>query len=263
MGSHKIEYRCSLLHGLHARPATQLEAFCKRFSATIDWCNQRNGRCANAKSVLALLGTDTLYDDRCEITLSGKDASHAASALLPEVPTVAQAILQVQQHFQTQFLTSESGYLQALLLTHAGQTSHTIILARAANIPVLTGLTDSRVQQAAGQTVIADAELGICLLQPDVIAERYYALYAQVKQQRRQQLQQQSLLAGYSADRQWLEIAANITSVTDAQNAFQAGAEGIGLFRTEMLFMERDTPPDEEEQYQVYRVVLLAPVDQT
>lgn len=82
MGSHKIEYRCSLLHGLHARPATQLEAFCKRFSSTIDWCNQRNGRCANAKSVLALLGTDTLYDDLCEITLSGKDAGPAASALL-------------------------------------------------------------------------------------------------------------------------------------------------------------------------------------
>ncbi|NCB56997.1 MAG: phosphoenolpyruvate--protein phosphotransferase [Gammaproteobacteria bacterium] len=434
MGSHKIEYRCSLLHGLHARPATQLEAFCKRFSATIDWCNQRNGRCANAKSVLALLGTDTLYDDLCEITLSGKDAGPAASALLhflrhemceetdaepepescsirvprslratqsllvhgtavspgigrgqlvvldtiapvlpadlrperlsrrqqllqnaltrlqqqlllqlqqakaqtapvlqahlslvsdcefqqalqrllPEVATVAQAILQVQQHFQTQFLASASGYLQereldlrdvcqqllallypewaqkvsltlntasvvladeltpseflqldkrylqALLLTHAGQTSHTIILARAANIPVLTGLTDSRVQQAAGQVVIADAELGICLLKPDAIAERYYALYAQVKQQRWQQLQQQSLLAGCSADQQRLEIAANITSVTDAQNAFQAGAEEIGLFRTEMLFMERDAPPDEEEQYQVYRAVLQA-----
>lgn len=430
MTSHKLEYRCSLLHGLHARPATQLEAVCQRFSATIDWCNQRNGRRANAKSVLALLGTDTLYDDLCEITLSGRDASQAASALLhflrhemyedteteldncrvqvprslqatqsllvygtavspgvgrgqlvvldtkalalppdlrpeplprrqqllqrtltrlqqqlslqlqqaraqtaqvlqahlslvsdsefqqalqrllPSVPTVAQAILQVQQHFQAQFRASESRYLQereldlrdvcqqllallypewalqasftlnrasvvladeltpseflqldprylqALLLTHAGQTSHTIILARAANIPVLTGLKDKRVQLAAGQTVIADAGLGVCLLEPDGVAERYYALHAQVKQQRQQQLQQQSLLAGYSADRQRLEIAANITSVTDAQNAFQAGAEAIGLFRTEMLFMEREQAPDEEEQYQVYRTVV-------
>ena len=59
MDSYKIEYRCSLPHGLHARPATQLEVVCQRFRARIEWCNQRNGRCADAKSVLALLGTDT------------------------------------------------------------------------------------------------------------------------------------------------------------------------------------------------------------
>ena len=81
MRNYKIEYRCTLLHGLHARPATQLEAVCKRFSASIEWCNRRNGRRANAKSVLALLGSDTLHGDVCVIVVSGHDAQHAANSL--------------------------------------------------------------------------------------------------------------------------------------------------------------------------------------
>lgn len=64
--------------------------------------------------------------------------------------------------------------------------------------------------------------------------------------------------AGVSGDGQRLEIAANIASASDALLAFQSGAEGIGLFRTEMLFMDREQPPDEEEQYQAYAAVLTA-----
>src|SRR5690606_34243309 len=65
-------------------------------------------------------------------------------------------------------------------------------------------------------------------------------------------------LAACTADGQRVEVAANIASAADAVRAFAAGAEGIGLFRTEMLFMERDAPPSEEEQLAAYRAVLAA-----
>ena len=76
-----IAYRCHLALGLHARPASHLLAVCAPFLANIHWKNLRNGREADVRSPLAVLGTDTLFDDPCEIRIKGADAGAAGARI--------------------------------------------------------------------------------------------------------------------------------------------------------------------------------------
>jgi fructose-specific PTS system IIA-like component len=76
-----IAFRCHLPQGLHARPASHLLAVCAPFLASIRWKNLRNGREADVRRPLAMLGTDTLFDDPCEIRIAGSDANAARARL--------------------------------------------------------------------------------------------------------------------------------------------------------------------------------------
>lgn len=77
----QLIYACKLKEGIHARPAGHIERLCNTFSADIFWSNSRTGITANAKSALALVGTDTLFQDECKITLSGDDEFDACVQL--------------------------------------------------------------------------------------------------------------------------------------------------------------------------------------
>lgn len=77
----QLIYACKLKEGIHARPAGHIERLCNTFSADISWSNSRTGITANAKSALALVGTDTLFQDECKITLSGDDEFDACVQL--------------------------------------------------------------------------------------------------------------------------------------------------------------------------------------
>nr|WP_314425471.1 PTS sugar transporter subunit IIA [uncultured Erwinia sp.] len=85
-----ITWLCELNEGIHARPAGYIARLCNLFQAAIDWENTRTGLRANAKSALSLIASDTLLNDECRITLSGKDEQQAAArlrALLADLPT--------------------------------------------------------------------------------------------------------------------------------------------------------------------------------
>ncbi|OVZ80164.1 phosphoenolpyruvate-utilizing N-terminal domain-containing protein [Yersinia intermedia] len=77
----QLTYACKLQEGIHARPAGHIERLCNTFSADISWTNSRTGITANAKSALALVGTDTLFADQCDITLFGDDEFDACVQL--------------------------------------------------------------------------------------------------------------------------------------------------------------------------------------
>ncbi|MBC8108450.1 MAG: phosphoenolpyruvate--protein phosphotransferase, partial [Anaerolineae bacterium] len=130
-------------------------------------------------------------------------------------------------------------------------TSHTVILARSMNVPTLVGVQEASARLQAGQEIIVDANLGIVIPHVTEPLRRFYeqelrtlgAMHARLN------------CAGEAAttvDGLDLEIAANVGSAEEVSAAMERGADGIGLFRTEMLFMDRDTPPREEEQYEVY-----------
>ncbi len=72
-----LSFSCELPNGVHARPASHIEALCNEFRAVIQWQNERTGISANAKSVLSLIGTDTLLGDHCQITIEGDDEEQA------------------------------------------------------------------------------------------------------------------------------------------------------------------------------------------
>lgn len=145
--------------------------------------------------------------------------------------------------------------ISAILTEIGGKTSHSAILARALEIPAVLGIPQVLDQVSDGQQAIVDGESGEVILCPDEDTLKRYT--AQWKEQQ----EQKAMLSVYrdrktqDADGRNYELYSNIGSVAEAQIALENGAEGIGLFRTEFLFMDRTAMPTEQEQYEAYKAV--------
>ncbi|VEA29251.1 phosphoenolpyruvate-protein phosphotransferase [Salmonella enterica subsp. enterica] len=158
----------------------------------------------------------------------------------------------------SQFLSLDLQYLSGMILEKTGRTSHTLILARASAIPVLSGLSAEAIGRYATRPAVLDAQCGVLAISPDTSVRGYYAVAQKLADKRQQRQARDAALLACTQDNQRIDIAANIGTALEAPGAFSNGAEGIGLFRTEMLFMDRDSAPDEQEQFEAYQQVLLA-----
>lgn len=411
-----IEFICDLPNGVHARPASLVETLCNTFSSSVEWLNIRTEGRGNAKSALAIIGTNTLKGDRCELIVSGEDEEQAFAALsafirdefphcdaplptaeqmdvqpVPESlsrlnPTLfhalpvcagsaggrlthlksldlrdlgalpaagaieqeqaaldkgltllvkniefrlldndgtasaileahrslatdaslrqhlldgllsglscAEAVVASGEHFCAQFSASGNSYLQervldvrdvcfqllqhiygearfpapgklteeaicladeltpsqfleldktllkGLLLRSGGTTSHTVILARSFNIPTLVGVDMEALLPWVDRRVQIDGNAGLVVVNPNQAVARYYQQEAWVQAQIRRQQQAWLDKEGRTEDGIRLEVAANIAHSVEATAAFNNGAQSVGLFRTEMLYME-------------------------
>ncbi|WP_062263140.1 phosphoenolpyruvate--protein phosphotransferase [Endozoicomonas arenosclerae] len=158
----------------------------------------------------------------------------------------------------SQFLSLDRSFLKGLVLEAGGTTSHTVILARSFGIPVMVGVEGARSLAAGGNQVIMDANLGLLVSNPSENVGRFYDL-EQSKQERLSQRREKYIdQTAVTLDGHRIEVAANIASAEEAEAAFAQGAEGVGLFRTEMLYMDRTEPPCEEEQFEIYRKALTS-----
>ncbi|EIK8706902.1 phosphoenolpyruvate--protein phosphotransferase [Escherichia coli] len=425
-----VEFICELPNGVHARPASHVETLCNTFSSQIEWHNLRTDRKGNAKSALALIGTDTLAGDNCQLLISGADEQEAHQRLsqwlrdefphcdaplaevksdeleplpvsltnlnpqiirartvcsgsaggiltpissldlnalgnLPAAKGVdaeqsalengltlvlkniefrlldsdgatsaileahrslagdtslrehllagvsaglscAEAIVASANHFCEEFSRSSSSYLQeraldvrdvcfqllqqiygeqrfpapgkltqpaicmadeltpsqfleldknhlkGLLLKSGGTTSHTVILARSFNIPTLVGVDIDALTPWQQQTIYIDGNAGAIVVEPGEAVARYYQQEARVQDALREQQRVWLTQQARTADGIRIEIAANIAHSVEAQAAFGNGAEGVGLFRTEMLYMDRTSAPGESELYNIF-----------
>ncbi len=133
-----------------------------------------------------------------------------------------------------------------------GPTSHTAIIARAMGIPAIVAAGDAILDIAPRTPCILDGFNGALYLNPnqDEIASAQ-ALHEEVERQLNIDFAERLSLA-VTTDGQHIEVFANVNRVTDAEQAVEYGAEGVGLMRTEFLFLESGETPTEEEQYQVY-----------
>jgi fructose-specific PTS system IIA-like component len=157
-----------------------------------------------------------------------------------------------------EFLALDRNFLNGLVLSHSASTSHTIVLARSFGIPTLTGVAGLGNPALDGREVIIDADLGVLVTEETPAVRRYYELEDARLAGRHERLSQSANKPAATSDGCRLEIGANIATAAEAAPAFAAGADGIGLFRTEMLFVNRDDPPGEEEQFEEYRQALAA-----
>jgi fructose-specific PTS system IIA-like component len=156
-----------------------------------------------------------------------------------------------------QLLAIDRRYLKGIVLNQAGTTSHTVILARSFGVPTLVGVSAVDTAGLDGQEVVVDADLGVLVTDLTPAALRYYDMeHRRLEGRRRLRLQQMAAGPAVTADGVRIEIAANIGTAAEAAVAFAGGAEGVGLFRTEMLFVDRDRAPSEDEQFEQYRRVL-------
>jgi phosphotransferase system enzyme I (PtsI) len=140
------------------------------------------------------------------------------------------------------------------LCTEIGSsTSHTAILSRSLDIPAVVGV--GQIEISSGVQVIIDGSAGQLLIDPEEETLFKYQAQQKVYQQARALEIAQAQEPAITADGYEVEVAANIGSVADAQQAIQMGAKGVGLLRTEFLFLQGETLPSEEEQDHIYRAI--------
>jgi phosphotransferase system enzyme I (PtsI) len=137
-----------------------------------------------------------------------------------------------------------------------GSTSHTAIIARSLNIPCIVALHQARQLVRENEIVIVDGTQGVLIVDPDpqVLAE--YQLRQREFGLERQKLKRLRDTPARTLDGAQIELHANIELPGDVELAVESGATGIGLFRTEFLFLNRPDLPDEDEQFEAYRKVL-------
>ncbi|MES2684636.1 MAG: phosphoenolpyruvate--protein phosphotransferase [Pseudomonadota bacterium] len=146
----------------------------------------------------------------------------------------------------------------AFITEFGGPTSHTAILARSLGIPAIVGLRDARKWLRDGETVIVDGEQGHALAAPDAQALEFFRAKQIKLAEDRATLQLLRDKPAVSKDGVKIRLLANIESPDDAIHAAELGAEGVGLYRTEFLYMNRKDLPSEEEQFEAYAKVVSA-----
>lgn len=135
------------------------------------------------------------------------------------------------------------------------RTSHTAIMARSLNIPAIVGLHDVTEVLETGQPVLLDGYNGLLILRPTPDTLWHYGELEQRKGQEAEQLTGLRETKSTTRDGRHIVLSANIELPGDVEAVSRNGAEGIGLYRTEFLYLNRTTLPSEEEQYETYRRV--------
>lgn len=149
-------------------------------------------------------------------------------------------------------------HVVGLAISGGGPTSHTAILARTLGLPALVAVGEEALSIAAGTPAVIDGSGGALYLAcaaDDLAAAR--AAIARLAAQRAD-MESRRYARATTTDGHTVEVLANITSARQATAAVEAGAEGVGLMRTEFLFLERDRAPSEDEQFEVYKATLEA-----
>jgi phosphotransferase system enzyme I (PtsI) len=144
-----------------------------------------------------------------------------------------------------------------------GSTSHAAILARSRGIPAVSGVEGIMSEVVSGDLMIVDGRDGLVITRPDHEATSAYRKVQREFFNLKDRLIANRDLPALSADGTRIELLSNINNLADAQASQKVGASGVGLFRTEYLFLTHHDVPNEEEQYEHYRQVILNSPNQT
>ena len=169
----------------------------------------------------------------------------------------ADAIVIAHDMLPSQTATLDKKHVKGFATDAGGRTSHTAIVARAMGIPAVVGLGDITSEVNSGDLVILDGNHGVLIIDPDeqVVAEH--------RESERRRLKIESDLAALGGlpaqtqDGHLISLQANIEFPAEVDDALRRGAEGIGLYRTEYLYLASDHEPSEEEHYGAYADALL------
>lgn len=153
-------------------------------------------------------------------------------------------------------------FVRGFVTDIGGRTSHTSIMARSLELPAIVGTNDITSQVKSGDFLVLDALHNQVLINPS--ADELAALKAAQAKflAEKAELAKLKELPAETTDGHRVEVCANIGTIKDMDGAHRNGAEGVGLYRTEFLFMDRDALPSEEEQYHAYKEVAESMPDQ-
>jgi len=148
--------------------------------------------------------------------------------------------------------------VRGIVTARGGPTGHAAILARSLGIPTIVGAGDDVLGLAEGVRVLIDGATGAIYIDPDAALVSRYEGLEQQRQMQQGAAQREALEPAVTSDGRRIEVGANLGSVAEVDGALAAGADGVGLLRTEFLFLDRDTQPTEEEQLTAYAAITQA-----
>ncbi|WP_025717810.1 phosphoenolpyruvate--protein phosphotransferase [Paenibacillus sp. 1-18] len=147
-------------------------------------------------------------------------------------------------------------YVLGIVTMNGGKTSHSAIMARALGIPLVSGLESNlNLPVQTGDMMVVDGDLGKVYVNPEKPVINHYKILRDEQWRRKEQLQVLASVEAVTKDGTSLRLAANISSLKELEAALKHGAQGVGLFRTEFLYMDRKSAPNEDEQFEVYRLI--------
>ncbi|MBU3108610.1 phosphoenolpyruvate--protein phosphotransferase [Clostridium gasigenes] len=144
----------------------------------------------------------------------------------------------------------------AFLTNIGGRTSHSAIMARTLEIPAIVGLKDITTSVKTGDSIIVDGIEGICIINPDQSVIDEYMAKKEIFIAKEEELKKLIGVKTKTKSGKRIEVCGNIGQPEDVDNVLAYGGDGVGLFRTEFLYMDRESAPTEEEQYNSYKYVL-------
>lgn len=153
-------------------------------------------------------------------------------------------------------VTMDRRLVLAMVTEVGGPTSHAAILARSYGIPAIVGVGAGLIEIPAGTLLAVDGGAGVLIADPDEARRKEMETRQAGLQARQARARARAAQPAVSRDGRRVEVAANVGAVSDARAALEEGAEGVGLFRTEFLYLKRESPPAEHEQVDAYRAVI-------
>ncbi|MFC6296209.1 phosphoenolpyruvate--protein phosphotransferase [Pseudomonas sp. CCM 7893] len=169
-----------------------------------------------------------------------------------------QAILIAEQLTPSQTASLDTRKVLGFVTVGGGATSHVAILARALGLPAICGVPMQVLTLANGRQVLLDADKGELHLSPDVAEIEQLQATRQQQVLRRQREVEQASLAATTRDGHHVEVTANVASLQEVEQSLALGGEGVGLLRSEFLYLDRNRAPSPEEQAGTYSAIARA-----
>ena len=181
-------------------------------------------------------------------------AARLKGCRLPDLGSLQEECIVVARDlYPSDTVKMDAKLVRGILTQEGGVTSHVSILANMMNIPILVGVRGILEQVQEGSLVCMDAEQGTIAIDPDhEVQEAYLEKKAAYERERELLLALRGTPAVTRAGKR-ISLCANVGNVEDVRQALPTGIDGVGLFRSEFLYMEKDHFPTEEEQFQVYQ----------
>jgi multiphosphoryl transfer protein len=181
-----------------------------------------------------------------------------AGASVAEVRLNVDSVVFADVLTPNQLLRMDRRLLRGMVLGAVGATSHTVILARSFRIPTLCDVAEVGSLAVPGAPTIVDGEAGFVIAPAAAPVQRYYEREQRTQSRWRERMRPLARTPARTRDAFLLEVGANASSAEEVAAAVEHGADGVGLLRTEVLFLDRDSAPGEEEQFRAYSAVVAA-----
>lgn len=170
----------------------------------------------------------------------------------------AKTILIGEEISPAQFLEVPQNYLAGMISLRGSHNSHVAMLARALNIPFIIGVDDVSLNEIHGQEIIVDGYQNQFYINPTKKIRRNYQNFLNHQALISESLEELRTLPAETLDHHRIDLLVNSGLIADTGLSLTVGAEGIGLYRTEIQFMRRNSFPTEDDQYAIYRQILSA-----